>query len=124
MASGSVLATPAWALIFAHQRYDDVISDFPSDQYDHARLGLVTRFYCSTQPGGLQPAIATGRSVVAQAPALPRVSANPRVRDGGLRGIHAVWADRPLGSCGRWAVAVVLPPGPGPARVLPALAAR
>src|SRR6266571_4513863 len=42
----------------------------PSDQHDHARLGTVTRFYCSTQPGGLQPAIATGRSVVAQAPFL------------------------------------------------------
>jgi len=29
MPGGSVLATPAWALICAHQRYDDVISDFP-----------------------------------------------------------------------------------------------
>ncbi len=45
----------------------------PADQNDHARLGLVTHFYCSTQPGGLQPAIATGRSVVAQAPT-PAVS--------------------------------------------------
>jgi len=28
----------------AQQRYDDVIGDFPSDQHDHARLRLVTRF--------------------------------------------------------------------------------
>ena len=29
MPGGSGLATPAWALICARQRYDDVISDFP-----------------------------------------------------------------------------------------------
>ena len=53
---------------------------------------------------------------------LPRVPANPRVRDGELRGIHAVWADP-----GPWVRAdagqtpVVLPPGTGgPAEVLPA----
>ncbi len=42
-----------------------------------------------------------------QAPPLPRVPANPRVRDGELRGIRAVWADpapgfvRKLGRRGR-----------------------
>src|SRR6266571_6887749 len=52
----------------------------PSDQHDHAHPGTVTRFYCSTQPGGLQPAIATGRSVVAQAPPPIRRSARARWR--------------------------------------------
>jgi len=28
----------------AKQRYEDIIGDFPSDQRQHARLGLVTRF--------------------------------------------------------------------------------
>ena len=44
---------------------------------------------------------------------MPRVPANLRVRDGELRGIHAVWADPAPGLCGRRAVAVVLPPGTG-----------
>ena len=47
---------------------------------------------------------------------MPRVPANPRVRDGELRGIHAVWADPTPGLCGRRAVAVVLPRGPGSRR--------
>lgn len=37
-------------------------------------------------------AVLTARLLPAPA-ALPRVPANPRVRDGELRGIHAVWAD-------------------------------
>src|SRR6266576_2744407 len=43
LAGGSVSpATPAWP--YAHQRYDDVIGNSPSDQHHHARLGLVTPF--------------------------------------------------------------------------------
>ena len=57
--------------------------------------------------------------------ALPRVPANPRVRDGELQGIHPVWADpapgfvRTLGRHGRGSPGTGVPPG-----VLPAPAAR
>ena len=62
-------------------------------------------------------AIARGRSIVGGPPALPRVPANPRVRDGELRGIHAVWADpapgfvRTPGRRGRAAPGTGVPPG-------------
>jgi hypothetical protein len=48
VAGGSVSpAAPAWP--YAHQRYDDVIGNSPSDQHHHARLGLVTRFLPAPQ---------------------------------------------------------------------------
>ncbi len=48
VAGGSVSpATPAWP--YAHQRYDDVIGNSPSDQHHHARLGLVTPFLPAPQ---------------------------------------------------------------------------
>src|SRR6266567_8412096 len=90
MPGGSVLATPAWPSFAPISATTTSSATSPSDQHDHARLGLVTRFYCSTQPGGLQPAIATGRSVVAQARRAPisaTVAASARYQK------LAVWAD-------------------------------
>ena len=51
-----------------------------------------------------------------RSPSLPRVPANPRVRDGELRGIQAVWADPAPGFVQTPANAVVPPPGPGSRR--------
>jgi hypothetical protein len=34
----------------AKQHYEDIIGDFPSDQRQHARLGLMTRFIPARRP--------------------------------------------------------------------------
>ena len=61
-------------------------------------------------------AVKAARRVRRKAAPLPRVPANPRVHDGELRGIHAVWADsapgfvRTLGSRGHAAPRTRVPP--------------